>query len=237
MQPIIGKRLLMIAGLATVLGASLHGQWEQAVAVPAQARPAVPAPLVDTPNPARSETAVLAGGCFWGVQGVFQHVRGVSSAVAGYSGGASGTARYDSVSGGNTGHAEAVKITFDPRQVSYGTLLRIYFTVVADPTTRDYQGPDHGTQYRTALFPQSPRQRDIAQRYVAQLGQAGVWKRPIVTRIEPFKGFYPAESYHQDFLTRHPESSYIRINDQPKVDALRQAFPRSYRNNAVLVRP
>ncbi|WP_324699738.1 peptide-methionine (S)-S-oxide reductase MsrA [Novosphingobium sp. RL4] len=209
----------------------------RSTAAPQRAAVQVPAPLHDSPNPAGSETAVIAGGCFWGIQGVYQHVKGVRSAVSGYSGGDRTNASYAAVASGRTGHAEAVRITFDPAQVSYGKLLQIFFTVAADPTTRDFQGPDHGTQYRTAIFPQSPRQQEIARRYIDQLAAAGVWKRPIVTRIEPFKGFYPAEAYHQDFLTLHPDSAYIRANDQPKIAALKRAFPALYRRTPVLVRP
>jgi peptide-methionine (S)-S-oxide reductase len=169
------------------------------------------------------------------VQGVFQHVKGVQSAVSGYSGGARGTADYETVSTGTTGHAEAVQVTFDPRVVSYGTLLRIFFAAIADPTTRDYQGPDHGTQYRTAFFPTSPAQAKIATAYIAQLGRTKLWQRPIVTRVEPYKGFFPAEGYHQDYLTLHPDAAYIRINDLPKVAAFKAAFPARYRADPVLV--
>ena len=184
-----------------------------------------------------TEKAVLAGGCFWGVQGVFQRVKGVSSAVSGYAGGARETAQYEEVGTGRTGHAEAVKITYDPRQVSYGKLLQIYFSVVAEPLKKNYQGPDHGTQYRTAIFPTTEAQKRTAAAYIAQLGKAGLWKRPIVTRIEPATGFYPAEAYHQDYLTLNPSAPYIRINDLPKVAALKQQFPALYRAQPVLVRP
>lgn len=195
----------------------------------------VPAPAIDAPGKGGSETAIFAGGCFWGVQGVFQHVKGVTSAVSGYAGGARATARYDMVSGGDTGHAEAVRVTYDPAKVSYGTLLRIYFSVVADPTTLNYQGPDHGTQYRTALFPTTPAQANVATRYIAQLQGAAVWKRPIVTRVERFTGFYPAEAHHQDYLTLNPDAPYIRYNDLPKVAALKQGFPTLWRAAPVLV--
>jgi peptide-methionine (S)-S-oxide reductase len=195
-----------------------------------------PAPLVTTPATAGSETAVFAGGCFWGVQGVFQHVKGVRSAVSGYTGGGGDTARYERVSGGDTGHAEAVRVTFDPRIVSYADLLRIYFSVVADPTQLNAQGPDSGPQYRSALFPTSDGQRKVAQAYLAQLRRAGLWDKPIVTRIERAGGFYPAEGYHQDYLTRHPDSPYIRINDLPKVAALKRLYPLSWQEKPVLVR-
>jgi peptide-methionine (S)-S-oxide reductase len=169
------------------------------------------------------------------VQGVFQHVKGVTSAVSGYSGGVESTAHYREIGSGRTGHAEAVRVTYDPRQVSYGTLLQIYFAVVADPTTLDYQGPDYGPQYRSALFPTTPEQRLVAERYIAQLGASGAWPRPIVTRIEAYKGFFPAEAYHQNYLTLNPDAPYIRVNDMPKVAALRQGFPARYRATPVLV--
>ncbi len=194
-----------------------------------------PAPALDMPAAATSETAVFAGGCFWGVQGVFQHVKGVRSAVSGYTGGVQGTARYETVSGGDTGHAESVRVTFDPHVVSYGTLLRIYFSVVADPTELNRQGPDSGTQYRSALFPTSDGQRRVAAAYIAQLGKANLWKRPIVTRLERAQGFYPAEAYHQDYLTLNPRAPYIAVNDLPKVAALKALFPAQYRAAPVLV--
>lgn len=196
----------------------------------------VPAPAIDAPARSGTATAIFAGGCFWGVQGVFQHVKGVTKAVSGYSGGTRQTATYDQVSRGGTGHAEAVRISYDPSQVSYGTLMQIFFSVVADPTTLNYQGPDHGTQYRTAIFPTTPEQKIAADRYIAQLGASGVWKKPIVTRIEPLRGFYPAEAYHQDFLVRKPDYPYIRFHDLPKVAALKAMFPARYSSKPVLVR-
>lgn len=195
-----------------------------------------PAPRVDPAAPAGTQTAIFAGGCFWGVQGVYQRVKGVTSAVSGYAGGAKADARYDAVSTGATGHAEAVKITYDPRQVSYGKLLQIYFSVVADPTRLNAQGPDHGPQYRSAIFPTTPAQAQAARAYIAQLGESGIWKRPIVTRIEPLKGFYPAEAHHQDYLVRNPGAAYIRINDLPKVKALQTFYPQLTRAKPVLVR-
>lgn len=201
------------------------------------AEPAVqiPPPAQDEPaSGAHSETAVFAGGCFWGVQGVFEHVRGVRQAVAGYSGGVAETAQYETVERGDTGHAESVRVTFDPEQVSYGHLLQIYFSVVQNPTELDYQGPDQGTQYRSALFPLDASQRTVAQDYIVQLGKAKVFPAPIVTAVETFKGFYPAEGYHQNFLERHPDNPYIAYNDMPKVTALRKLFPTLYRGNAVL---
>jgi peptide-methionine (S)-S-oxide reductase len=208
-----------------------------AAPVSAEAPVRAPAPLVD-PRPAQPklETAVFAGGCFWGVQGVFAHVGGVRSAVSGYTGGAASEATYDTVSGGRTGHAEAVRVVFDPAKVSYGTLLRIYFSVVADPTMLNAQGPDRGPQYRSALFPTNARQRDVAAAYLRQLGTAKLWDRPIVTRIERAQGFYPAEAYHQDYLFRNPDAAYIRINDMPKVAALKAFYPQYYRAAPVRVR-
>lgn len=196
-----------------------------------------PVPAIDPPEAGQNAVAVLAGGCFWGVQGVYQHVDGVKSAVSGYAGGLAQTADYDLVGSGTTGHAESVRITYDPRRVSYGTLLRIYFAVVADPTTLNRQGPDRGPQYRTAIFPTTPQQKAVAQAYIAQLSAAKLWKAPIVTKVERFRGFYPAETYHQDFLTRKPDYPYIVYNDLPKVEALRAAFPANFRKQPVTVYP
>ena len=181
-----------------------------------------------------SETAVLAGGCFWGVQGVFQHVKGVNNVVSGYAGGKPDTAHYDRVSDGDTGHAESVEITFDPTQVSYGTLLQIFFSVAHNPTELNRQGPDSGTQYRSAIFPESPDQQALAQAYIAQLDAAKSFNAPIVTKIERFNGFYPAENYHQNFLTTHPTYPYIAINDLPKVGQLKQLFAERYSEQPVL---
>jgi len=198
---------------------------------------AIPAPVMDEPV-APGETqkvAVLAGGCFWGVQGVFQHVEGVSSAVSGYAGGEQAAAEYEKVGTGRTGHAEAVRIIYDPRKVSYAKLLQIYFSVVHDPTQLNRQGPDTGTQYRSAIFPADAEQARIAKAYIAQLNQARAFDAAIVTKIEPERTFYPAEAYHQDFLTRHPSHPYIVINDLPKVESLKRFFPEIYRAKPVLV--
>jgi peptide-methionine (S)-S-oxide reductase len=196
----------------------------------------IPAPAVDEPQgQATSEVAVFAGGCFWGVQGVFQHVAGVSNAVSGYAGGQKDTAEYEIVSTGSTGHAESVEVTFDPHKVSYGRLLQIYFSVAHDPTELNYQGPDHGTQYRSAIFPRSDEQAQIAKAYIAQLDKAHAFDAAIVTRIEPGKSFYPAEAHHQDFLTRNPTYPYIVINDLPKVANLKRLYPDLYRADPVLV--
>jgi peptide-methionine (S)-S-oxide reductase len=196
----------------------------------------VPAPAVDEPaTQATSEVAVLAGGCFWGVQGVFQHVAGVTNAVSGYAGGDKGTAQYDRVSTGASGHAESVRITFDPRKISYGRVLQIFFSVAHDPTQLNRQGPDVGTQYRSAIFPTSAMQAATAKAYIAQLDQAHVFDAAIVTRIEPDRPFYPAEGYHQDFLTRNPTYPYIVYNDLPKIEELKHRFAALYRAEPVLV--
>ena len=188
---------------------------------------ALPAPAVDAPpGQATSAVVVLAGGCFWGVQGVFQHVKGVTSAVSGYAGGDKKTAEYEMVSSGTTGHAESVQVTYDPRQISYGRLLQIFFSVVHDPTELNRQGPDTGTQYRSAIFPANAEQAHIAKAYIAQLDQAHAFKKAIVTKIEPDRTFYPAENYHQDFLTRNPTYPYIAINDLPKIEDLKRVLPR-----------
>ena len=197
---------------------------------------AVPAPTVDEPASASgTETAVLAGGCFWGVQGVFQHVKGVAEAESGYAGGAEATARYETVGTGDTGHAESVRITYDPTQVSYGRLLQIYFSVVTDPTQLNRQGPDAGTQYRSAIFAQNTDQQRVAQAYIAQLSQAAVFPAPIVTTVEPNTGFFAAEGYHQNYLDSHPTSAYIVMNDMPKVADLERLFPQQYRGQPSLV--
>ncbi|WP_319449270.1 MULTISPECIES: peptide-methionine (S)-S-oxide reductase MsrA [unclassified Mycobacterium] len=193
----------------------------------------VPAPTVDEPT--AGATAVLAGGCFWGVQGVFQHVKGVTEAESGYAGGSKDTADYETVSTGTTGHAESVRITYDPTQVTFGQLLRIYFSVVTDPTQLNRQGPDTGTQYRSAIFAQDATQQRVAQAYIVQLNQAKAFAGPIVTKVEPNTGFFPAEGYHQNYLNSNPTSSYIAINDMPKVDALKELFPSEYRDQPVLV--
>ena len=195
-------------------------------------------PAVKLPNPAAdeplsktksSETVVLAGGCFWGIQAVFEHVKGVSSATAGYSGGAASTAQYETVSTGRTGHAESVKVVYDPSQISYGTLLKIFFSVAHDPTQKDRQGPDIGTQYRSAIFYGSEEQRKIAEAYIAQIDAAKVYDRKIVTQVAPLVGFYEAEEYHQNYLTRHPDDPYIQFNDLPKIERLKKSYPELYR--------
>jgi peptide-methionine (S)-S-oxide reductase len=191
---------------------------------------AVPPPAVDAPlAPGQaSRTAVLAGGCFWGVQAVYQHVRGVTRALSGYAGGAASTASYEVVESGRTGHAESVQITYDPGRVTYGQLLRVFFSVAHDPTTLNRQGPDEGTQYRSAIFVQDAEQERIARAYIAQLDQAHVFRNPIVTEVTKLPGFYTAEDYHQDYATLHPHDPYIVVNDAPKVANLRSLFPELY---------
>ncbi|WP_037498734.1 peptide-methionine (S)-S-oxide reductase MsrA [Sphingomonas jaspsi] len=189
----------------------------------------VPAPALVIANKAPTETAYFAGGCFWGVEAVFDRVKGVRMAQSGYAGGALKNPDYEAVSTGATGHAETVKVVFDPRQVSYATLMQIYFSVATDPTQLNRQGPDTGTQYRGAMFPTSPAQAQQARAYIAQLTKARTYPRRIVTRIEPFNGFTVAEAYHQDYLVRHPAQPYIVINDQPKVAALKRYFPQYWK--------
>lgn len=208
-------------------------------AAPSSAEPArrMPAAAVDlaAPPTLKYDTAVFAGGCFWGVQGVFQRVKGVNNAVSGYAGGDAKTARYEDVGSGRTGHAEAVRITYDPRQISYGKLLQIYFSVAHDPTQFNRQGPDVGPQYRSTVFAENPEQARVAKAYIAQLNQAKTFNRQLATTIEMSKPFYAAEAYHQDFLTRHPSHEYIVFNDLPKIDDLKKLFPESYRPTPVLV--
>jgi peptide-methionine (S)-S-oxide reductase len=224
-------RSIILAALVFVAAA---GQLSECAAESGTNIPAPPLDLLLTPD-GKLQTAVLAGGCFWGVQAVFQHVKGVESAMSGYSGGEQATAHYETVSSGRTGHAESVKITFDPRVISYGQILRIFFAVAHDPTQRDRQGPDVGTQYRSAIFSGDESQLAVARSYISQLDQAHVFRQGIATRIEPLKAFYPAEGYHQDYLVRHPNSPYILYNDLPKLEALKRLFPDYYRAEPKLV--
>lgn len=228
------SRRPVLAALAVIAGAGL---WHVAPSLAAESAVVIPAPAEDAPPTpgAGSETAVIAGGCFWGVQGVFQHVKGVTSAVSGYAGGQASTAKYDEVGSGRTGHAESVKITYDPQQISYGRLLQIYFSVAHNPTELNRQGPDSGTQYRSTIFAANAEQARVAKAYIAQLDKAKVFGKPIATTVETLKGFYPAEGYHQDFMTRNPDHPYIVFNDLPKVDNLKRVFPDSYRAKPVLV--
>ncbi len=191
---------------------------------------AVPAPVVEAAratSPAQ-QTAVLSGGCFWGVQAVFQHVKGVISATSGYAGGSAQTAQYEVVSTGETGHAESVQIVYDPSQITYGELLRVFFSVAHDPTQLNRQGPDEGTQYRSSIFYSNAEQKRIAEKYIAQLEQSKIFSRPIVTQVVPLQAFYAAEAYHQNYAALHPNQPYIVFNDAPKVEHLRQQFPNLY---------
>jgi peptide-methionine (S)-S-oxide reductase len=193
-------------------------------------------PTVDNPKQdGRSQTAVLAGGCFWGMQGVFEHVRGVRGVLAGYSGGSRRTAQYQDVGMGNTGHAESVQVTFDPKEITYGELLQIYFSVAHDPTELNRQGPDSGSQYRSEIFYADDSQKHIAESYIAQLDKEKRFPAPIVTRLDPLKGFYPAEDYHQDFYLKNPNYGYIVTFDLPKIRNLKQLFPDYYRDSPVAV--
>jgi peptide-methionine (S)-S-oxide reductase len=189
-----------------------------------------PSPAVDSPKAAQSDkqTMVIAGGCFWGIQAVFQHVKGVTNATSGYSGGQANTAEYELVSSGQTGHAESVKVTYDPSQITYGELLRIFFSVAHDPTELNRQGPDDGTQYRSVIFYNSDEQKRIAEAYIAQLDAAKVFSHKIVTQVVRLKGFYTAEAYHQDYASNHPTDGYIMFNDAPKVSHLKKEFPDLY---------
>ncbi|BBB62942.1 peptide methionine sulfoxide reductase MsrA [Undibacterium sp. KW1] len=197
----------------------------------------IAAPVVDVPaGSAKTETAVFAGGCFWGVQGVFQHVRGVTNAVSGYAGGKAATAHYELVGSGATGHAEAVQVTYDPSQISYGKLLQIFFSVAHDPTQLNRQGPDSGTQYRSAIFPATPVQHDVAEKYITQLNASRAFRGKLATTLEADTGFFAAEAYHQNYLTLHPNEPYIAINDLPKVENLKRVMPAVYRPDPVLVR-
>jgi len=190
----------------------------------------VPPPAVDAaPGATGPQTAVLAGGCFWGVDAVFKHVKGVTKVVSGYAGGSAATAQYETVGTGRTGHAESVEITYDPAQITYGQLLRIFFSVAHDPTELNRQGPDEGTQYRSAIFVSNDDQKRIAEAYIAQLNEAKIFRRPVVTEIAPLKGFYAAEGYHQNYLALHPDNPYIVYNDLPKLTQLKKQFPDRYR--------
>lgn len=227
------SRRSLLGGLAAL---SVLGLAARPASVFAQEEPVViPPPDKDLADSGSSAIAVFAGGCFWGVQGVFQRVKGVANAVSGYSGGAAETATYDQTTSGNTGHAETVEITYDPSVVTFGKLLQIFFSVAHNPTQLNFQGPDRGTQYRSTIFPVTPEQADVAKAYIAQLDAAKVFAGPIVTTLEPFEAFYPAEQYHQDFLTLNPTWPYIVRNDLPKIAALAALFSDVYRAEPVLV--
>lgn len=221
-------RLAAVLSAALIMLVSLQAGAVERAAV-------LPAPADDPPAVSGGEQKlVVAGGCFWGVQGVFQRVKGVSRAVSGYAGGAKETARYEKVSGGDTGHAESVEITYDPKTVSLGELLRVYFSVAHDPTQLNRQGPDAGAQYRSTIFVANADQEKAARNYIAQLSDSKAFSAPIVTTLEPLRAFYPAEAYHQDYLLRHPAQPYIVYNDLPKIDDLKRLFPTLYRESPAL---
>ena len=216
-------RLFVVAPIATLLACTGTS------AAAATADATIPSPVADLPAIATgTQTAVFAGGCFWGVDAVFKHVKGVTRVVSGYAGGSAQTARYEDVGSGSTGHAEAVEITYDPAIVSYGTLLKVFFTVAHDPTELNRQGPDEGTQYRSTIFVANDAQRAGSAEYIAALTRTGTYRRPIVTTLEPLKKFYPAEAYHQNYLALHPTQPYIVINDMPKLAVLKQRMPELY---------
>jgi len=227
MSAMINRRILLLA--FAIAAAPLAAQAESAVKIPP---PAADAPAQDS----GLETAVLAGGCFWGIQAVYQHVKGVKNALSGYAGGTQMDASYDTVSSGRTAHAEAVQVTFDPKQVSYGKILQIFFSVAHDPTQLNRQGPDTGPQYRSEIFPQSEAQAKVAKDYIAQLDAAKSLRRPIVTKTGTMKAtFFPAEAYHQDYAIKHPSQPYIVFNDAPKVENLKKTFPELWRDEPVTV--
>ncbi|HEX3918932.1 MAG TPA: peptide-methionine (S)-S-oxide reductase MsrA [Caulobacteraceae bacterium] len=228
-------RGVLVAGAAAAALMAFGVISNQAGAVTPLAPPArMPVPAVDAPRTGALQTAVLSGGCFWGVQGVFEHVKGVKQVLAGYAGGAAATANYELVSTGTTGHAESVQIVFDPAQISYGQILQLFFSVATDPTQTGGQYPDVGSQYRTEVWYVNDAQRNVATRYVAQLNAAHVFRHPIATRVDPYKGFFPAEAYHQNYLELHPEQPYIAAYDIPKVQALKALFPADWRGAPVL---
>jgi len=228
-KSLIAVSMLLLFSLAACgAGSTANPSMEGAVRIPA---PAVDSP-VQTPG---TQTAVVAGGCFWGVQGVYQHLKGVKNVLSGYAGGQRATAEYEVVGGGETGHAESVEIVYDPAQVSYGQILQVFFSVVHDPTQLNRQGPDSGTQYRSAIFYADDQQQEIATAYIAQLDKAGMFGKPIVTRVDKLKGFYAAEGYHQDYLLKHPNQPYIVFNDQPKVRNFERTLPALWRAEAVRV--
>ena len=226
-SPVVSRAAVLVAVLILIVGGLVGGDHANA----AESGSTLPDPAVDATRAAAKgkETAVVAGGCFWGVQAVFQHVKGVKDATSGYSGGSVASPSYEQVSTGETGHAESVKITFDPAQISYGQLLKVFFSVALDPTQLNRQGPDTGTQYRSIIFYTNDEQKHIAEAYIAQLEQAKLFPGPIVTQVVPLSKFYNAESYHQDYATLHPEDPYIARNDAPKVEHLREQFPALYK--------
>jgi peptide-methionine (S)-S-oxide reductase len=231
----VGRRKVLLGALGAVLTVPLVASYAPR-ALGAEAAVVVPPPALDkTAAGGGLQTVVLAGGCFWGVQGVYQHTKGVTQAVSGYAGGQKDTAHYEMVGTGRTGHAESVSVTFDPQQISLGKILQIYFSVAHNPTELNRQGPDFGTQYRSAIFYADDEQKRVASAYIEQLQQAHTFASPIVTKLEALSGFYPAEDYHQDFLVLHPSYPYIAFNDLPKLDNLKQLFPDYYRESPVTV--
>ena len=220
---------------AAAIGALVIASFAAAPSHAAEDAVIIPAPAMDAQAPDGIQTAVIAGGCFWGVQGVFQHTAGVINAVSGYAGGNKATADYTKVSTGSTGHAESVEIKYDPKKISYGKILQIFFSVAHDPTQLNRQGPDSGTQYRSAIFTANDEQKKVADAYIAQLNAAKVYRKPIVTKVGPLEAFYPAEAYHQDYLTLHPNQPYIAYNDIPKVENLKKIFAENYIEKPTLV--
>jgi peptide-methionine (S)-S-oxide reductase len=220
---------------AAVLGALAIAAFAVAPLRAAEDAVVIPAPAMDMRPSDTVQTVVLSGGCFWGVQGVFQHTSGVVNAVSGYAGGSKSTAQYETVSTGTTGHAESVQVKYDPKKISYGKLLQIFFSVAHDPTQLNRQGPDSGTQYRSAIFTTTEEQKKVTDAYIAQLNAAKVYSKPIVTKVGPLEGFFPAEAYHQDYLTLHPNQPYIAYNDIPKVENLKKIFAENYLDKPTLV--
>jgi peptide-methionine (S)-S-oxide reductase len=221
--------------LCAAIGALAIAAFSAAPSRAAEEAVIIPAPALDVQASDGIQTAVIAGGCFWGVQGVYQHTSGVINAVSGYSGGSKATANYTMIGTGTTGHAEAVEIKYDPKKISYGKILQIFFSVVHDPTQLNRQGPDSGTQYRSAIFTANDEQKKVAEAYIAQLNAAKVYKKPIVTKLGPLEAFYPAEAYHQDYLTLHPTQPYIVYNDIPKIENLKKVFAQNYLDKPTLV--
>jgi peptide-methionine (S)-S-oxide reductase len=231
-QPALSGKYLFAAASILLVGAVLI-MGRGAIA---ESAVKIPPPAMDVSTaPVASETAVFAGGCFWGIQAVFQHTKGVTLAVSGYAGGDKNTASYETVSSGSTGHAESVQVTYDPKVVTYGKLLQVYFSVAHDPTQLNHQFPDTGTQYRSAVFYKDVQQKQVTEAYIAQLNGAHVYKDKIVTQVTPLKGFYAAENYHQDYATIHPDQPYIATYDLPKLGNLKTLFPDLYRDKPVLV--
>jgi peptide-methionine (S)-S-oxide reductase len=220
---------------AAALGALAISAFAIAPSLAAEDAVVIPAPAMDAKAADGVQTVVVAGGCFWGVQGVFQHTAGIVNAVSGYAGGSKATASYETVSTGTTGHAESVEIKYAPKKISYGKILQIFFSVAHDPTQLNRQGPDSGTQYRSAIFTTSDEQQKVTDAYIAQLNAAKVYKKPIVTKVGPLQGFFPAEAYHQDYLTLHPSQPYIAYNDIPKVENLKKLFADNYVDKPTLV--